>query len=99
VAARKITDLTVLNALLDAGKTSLSISENKAFSSMLDGLEAGQYINLSKGQREWALKRYYELGMDRAYINKAPPTRVPNIKRKVSTPIWEQPRPARPPGR
>lgn len=100
MAARKrITDLTLLNALLDAGKSRLSISEAKSFNSMLDGLDAGQFINLTQGQREWVEKKYYELGMDRAYINKAPPIRKPSIKGKLGTPIWEQPRPARPPGR
>ena len=95
----KITNLTLLNSLLDAGKSRLNPSELKAFSSMLEGLEGGQFVNLSKGQREWVEKRYYELGMDRAYINKAPPIRKPTIKSKATVPIWEQPRQLRPPGR
>jgi hypothetical protein len=96
---RKITDLTLLSSLLDAGKTRLTPSELKAFSSMLEGLEGGQFVNLSKGQREWVEKRYYELGMDRAYINRAPPVRKPVLRSKALVPIWEQPKQLRPPGR
>jgi len=99
VAPRKITDLTLLNSLLDAGKSRLTQGELKAFSSMLEGLEGGQFVNLSKGQREWVEKKYYELGMDRAYLSQAPPIRKPVIRFKTTTPIWEQPKQLRPPGR
>ncbi len=98
-ARKKITDLTLLTSLLDAGKSRLSFSELKAFTSMLEGLEGGQFINLSKGQREWVEKKYYELGMDRAYINRAPPVHQPSLKSKPLVPIWEQPKQLRPPGR
>lgn len=96
---KKITDFTLLNSLLDAGKSRLNPSELKAFSSMLEGLECGQFVNLTKGQHEWVEKRYYELGMDRVYINKAPPSRKPNSKFKNVVPIWEQHKQLRPPGR
>jgi hypothetical protein len=96
---KKITDLTLLNSLLDAGKSRLSQSELKAFSSMLEGLEGGNFVNLSKGQREWVEKKYYDLGMDRAYLNRAPSIRKPILKSKALVPIWEQPKQLRPPGR
>lgn len=96
---KKITDLTLLNSLLDAGKSGLSQSELKAFSSMLEGLEEGTSVNLSKGQREWVEKKYYDLGMDRAYLNRAPLIRKPVLRSKALVPIWEQPKQLRPPGR
>ena len=99
MAAKKITDLTLLNALLDAGKSRLSLSELKAFTSMLECLEGGQFVHLSKGQRVWVEKKYYDLGMDRVYINRAPPVRKPVIKSKALVPIWEQPKQLKPPGR
>jgi hypothetical protein len=100
VAARKkLTDLTLLNSLLDAGKSRLSQSELKAFSSMLEGLEGGNFVNLSKGQREWVEKKYYDLGLDRAYLNRAPPIRKPVLRSKALVPIWDQPKQLRPPGR
>lgn len=98
-ARKKLTDLTLLNSLLDAGKSRLSQSELKAFSSMLEGLEGGNFVNLSKGQREWVEKKYYDLGLDRAYLNRAPPIRKPVLRSKALVPIWDQPKQLRPPGR
>lgn len=95
----KTTDMTILRALLDAGKKSLSIAEAKAFKSMLLDLEGGKYIRLSKSQREWAEKRYYGLQLDRVYRDTPPP---PVVHVKPKTPIvyaWEQGKPFKPPGR
>lgn len=93
------TDLTILRALLDAGKKSLSASEERAFKGMLADLEGGRLIRLSKAQREWAEKKYYDLQLDRAYRDKAPPViQTQKPKQPVVFP-WEQNKPLKPPGR
>jgi hypothetical protein len=71
----KPTDLTILRALLDAGKKHLSESETKAFSGMLRDMEAGVIVRLTKPQRVWAESKYNHLNLDRAYKDKPPPSR------------------------
>jgi hypothetical protein len=100
---KKPTDLTVLRALLDAGKKHLSENETKAFSGMLRDMEAGIIVRLSKPQRAWAEAKYNHLNLDRAYVNEAPP---PGKKRKGAPtgPLGELPwahlgMPDKPPGR
>jgi len=95
----KPTDMTILRALLDAGKKNLSTAEAKAFKGMLFDLEGGKYIRLSKSQREWAEKKYYGLQLDRVYRDTPPPP-VVSVKPKTPTVYaWEQNKVLKPPGR
>jgi len=91
------TDLNVLRALLGAHKR-LTAGEEKAFKGMLTDLENGKMIGLSKMQRAWAEKRYYDLQLDQAYKN-APPPVIAVRKEVPKTFPWEQNKPLKPPGR
>jgi len=91
------TDLNILRALLASHKR-LSMSEEKSFRNMLTDLENGKMIRLSKKQREWAEKRYYDLGLDRAFKDAPPPT-IEVRKEAPKVFPWEQNRPLKPPGR
>lgn len=93
------TDLKMLRALLDAGKSSLSGSEERSFRGMLQDLERGEIVRLSKNQRLWVESRYNALNLDRAYINKAPPKVKVVVRPSEGVPVWEQPKVMRPPGK
>jgi hypothetical protein len=96
----KPTDLTVLRALLDAGRKKLSAGEERAFKGMLADLEVGRMVRLSKPQRAWAEKKYYALQLDQAYKNQAPPPPLPVKKGAAPTVFpWELNRPLKPPGK
>jgi hypothetical protein len=72
--------------------------EERSFRSMLQSLESGVIIKLSKAQRIWVESKYNALDLDRAYINKAPP----KVKVTLRTPgsnLWDKPKPLKPPGR
>lgn len=91
--------MTILRALLDAGRKNLTASEEKAFKGMLDDLEQGRVVRLSKAQRQWAEGKYHHLNLDRAYKDKAPP---PRQKSKSSQPVefpWQGKLPLKPPGK
>ena len=90
-------DQTILRSLLDAGKEKLTNSEVTSFRRMLEDLEGGKIISLSKSQRLWAEGKYNHLKLDRAYINKAPP----KMKVKVGKTIfdWEKNKALKPPGK
>ena len=95
----KPTDLTILRALLDIGKRSLSTNEEHAFKGMLSDLEIGRIVRLSQGQRSWAEQKYFHLGLDRAYKDKAPPKVKVNTKGMVTSFGWEASKPLKPPGK
>ena len=95
----KPTDLTILRALLDAGKKKLSASEERAFKGMLGDLEGGRVVRLSKAQREWAEKKYYGLQLDQAYKNTAPPKVAVKTAPAPTVFPWELNKPLKPPGK
>jgi hypothetical protein len=66
---------------------------------MLNDLERGVIINLSKPQRQWAESKYNNLDLDRAYINKAPPKVKVNKSGFVTQTVWDKPKVLKPPGR
>lgn len=91
------TDLTVLRALLGSSRR-LTAGEERAFKGMLTDLENGKMIRLSKMQRAWAEKRYYDLALDRAFKDAPPP--VVAVRKEIPKSFpWEQNRPLKPPGR
>lgn len=93
------TDLVLLRSLLDAGRPKLTSNEDTAFCRMLADLETGSIVNLSKKQREWAEKKYFELKLDQAYKNRAP-AKVAVLKAPAPKVFpWEQNRPLKPPGK
>lgn len=94
------TDMTILRALLDAGKSHLTTLEEKAFRNMLSDLANGVLVRLSKAQRAWVEQKYYHLNLDKAYKNKAPPQiNLPKVGPPKSVYAWEENRPLKPPGR
>jgi hypothetical protein len=90
-------DLTILRALLDAGKEKLTSSEATSFRRLLEDLEGGTLISLSKSQREWVEGKYLHLKLDRAYIDKAPPK--VRVKVAKTTFDWEKNKALKPPGK
>lgn len=95
-----LTDLTILRALLDAGKGHLTSLEEKAFRGMYADISNGLLVRLSKAQRDWVEKKYFHLKLDRVYKDKAPPTvKAPPAFPPKMVYAWEQNRPLKPPGR
>lgn len=95
--AVKITDLTMLRALLAAHKR-LTMGEEKAFKGMLHSLESGLVVNLSKAQRAWAEERFNKLDLGRGGMVPLPPPPPPKAG-PVPTFGWEKNKPLKPPGR
>lgn len=94
-----LTDKNLLCGLLDAGRAKLSDSEVTAFTRMLEDLEGGMVIRLSKAQRLWAEQRYLQLDLDKVYKNRPiPKAKVAKVHRPAPL-IWEQKKELKPPGK
>lgn len=89
-----MTDMNMLRAVLRF-KHKLAAGQVKAFQAMLDDLEQGKQISLSKKQRAWVAQKFQDLGLEGKEL---PPAEVPKVKAKVEF-EWAKNLPLKPPGR
>jgi hypothetical protein len=99
MANLQITDKTLLRSLLDAGRPKLSPSEITAFTRMLEDLEAGMLVRLSKAQRLWTEQKYSQLDLDKVYKDRpVPKTKVSKVHSSAPL-VWDQKKVLKPPGK
>lgn len=90
-----MTDMTMLRAVL-RHERKLTAGQAKAFKAMLDDLERGQQVSLSKAQRAWVFQKFQDLDLEGKEL---PPAVKPKGTGKVPTFEWEKNLPLKPPGR
>jgi len=93
-----LTDLNILRALHSV-KDKLTSGEATSFRRMLEDLERGTVVRLSKKQRIWVEQKYHQLNLGQLYRD-TPPPKAKKIKVPPVVFPWEaNPSPMKPPGR
>jgi hypothetical protein len=93
-----LTDRTLLLSVLGVPHL-LTTSEKTAFRRMLEDIQAGTIISLTRNQRDWVQSRYEHHNLSKYYETHPVPQKVWTNDPPPQKFSWEQNLPLKPPGR